>query len=82
MTLSAATDLTFTEDVKKRFNAYGGTLNPLKMGMTWRQSSGDQERAKKQRAPSLILVQTHLGYGSPNKQDTLKRMVHPWEWKR
>jgi transketolase len=78
VTLSAATDLTFTEDVKKRFNAYGWHTqsvddgNDLEaVGRAIRNAQRNKQR------PSLILVHTHLGYGSPHKQDTFEAHGSP-----
>jgi transketolase len=78
VTLSAATDLTFTEDVKKRFNAYewhtqsvedGNDLEAIERAI--RAAQRNKER------PSLILIHTHLGYGSPHKQDTFEAHGSP-----
>ena len=78
VTLSAGTDITFTEDRARRFEAYG-----------WHtQSVGDgndlvaiDEALRAARAettrPSLLLVRTHLGYGSPDKQDTFEAHGSP-----
>ena len=78
VTLSAATDLTFTEDVRARFNAYGWHTQSVEDGndleaveRAIRNAQRNQER------PSLILVQTHLGYGSPNKQDSFEAHGSP-----
>jgi transketolase len=71
MTLSAATDVSFTEDRAKRFQAYGwrtfavedgNDLDAIRQALTAAREPSDR--------PSLILVNTHLGYGSPHKQDT------------
>jgi transketolase len=78
VTLSAGTDLTFTEDVKKRFMAYGwqtqsvedgNDLNAIERAI--RSAQRDKDR------PSLILVCTHIGYGSPHKQDTYEAHGSP-----
>jgi len=71
VTLSAATDLTFTEDVKKRFNAYGWHTQTVEDGndlVAIERAIRTAQRNNEE--PSLILVHTHLGYGSPHKQDT------------
>ncbi len=78
VTLSAATDITFTEDVKKRFNAYGWHTQAVEDG----NDLGAIERAIKSAKritdkPSLILIHTHLGYGSPDKQDSYKAHGEP-----
>ena len=78
VTLSAATDLTFTEDVQKRFNAYGWHTQSVNDGNNLEAIESAIQNAKNnQGSPSLILVRTHLGYGSPNKQDTFEAHGSP-----
>jgi len=71
ITLAGSTQLTFTEDRAQRFAAYGWQTQSIEDGndldaidRAIRIARQEQER------PSMILVQTHIGYGSPNKQDT------------
>jgi len=78
VTLSAATDLTFTEDVKKRFSSYGWHTQSVENGndlVAIERAIKTAQRNKEK--PSLILVHTHLGYGSPNKQDTFEAHGSP-----
>ena len=78
VTLSAATDLTFTEDVKKRFSSYGWHTQSVEDGndiLAIERAIKTAQRNKEK--PSLILVHTHLGYGSPNKQDTFEAHGSP-----
>ena len=78
VTLSAATDLTFTEDVKKRFNAYGWHTQSVEDGNDLEAIERAIRTAQRNKQrPSLILVQTHLGYGSPHKQDTFEAHGSP-----
>jgi transketolase len=78
VTLSAATDLTFTEDVKKRFSAYGWHTQSVEDGNDLVAIEGAIKSAQRnQEKPSLILVQTHLGYGSPHKQDSFEAHGSP-----
>jgi transketolase len=78
ITLSAATDLTFTEDVKKRFDAYGWHTQSVDDGNNLEAIERAIRTAQKNKErPSLILVQTHLGYGSPHKQDTFEAHGSP-----
>ena len=78
VTLSAATDLTFTEDVKKRFAAYGWHTQSVEDGNDLEAVERALRKAKKEKQrPSLILVHTHLGYGSPHKQDTFEAHGSP-----
>jgi len=71
VTLSAGTDITFTEDCARRFKAYGWHTRTVKDGnnLILIEHALKSARAETRR-PSLILLRTHLGYGSPHKQDT------------
>lgn len=72
ISIEGSTDLAFTEDVAKRYEAYGWQV--INIG----DKSNDLEALEKafldakadSSRPSLIIVRTHIGYGSPNKQDT------------
>ena len=78
ITLSAATDLTFTEDVKQRFNAYGWHTQSVEDGNDLKAIERAIKSAQRNKnKPSLILVHTHIGYGSPNKQDTFEAHGSP-----
>jgi transketolase len=78
VTLSAATDLTFTEDVKKRFDAYGWHTQSIEDGNDLKAIGRAIKRAQRVKdKPSLILVNTHIGYGSPDKQDSFKAHGEP-----
>ena len=78
VTLSAATDLTFTEDVEKRFVAYGWHTQSIEDGNDLEAVERAIENAQREKdRPSLILVHTHLGYGSPHKQDTYEAHGSP-----
>jgi transketolase len=78
VTLSASTQLSFTEDIEKRFEAYGwhtqtvGDGNNLK-GIEKAILAAQHETGR----PSLIMIRTHIGYGSPNKQDTYEAHGSP-----
>jgi transketolase len=70
ITLSSATQLTFTEDHVKRFVAYGWHTQSIEDGNDLEAIDRAIRVAQKEtERPSLILVRTHIGYGSP-KQDT------------
>jgi transketolase len=70
ISLSASTMLDFTEDVSARFTAYGWHTQTINDGndLSSIKSSISTARAETSR-PSLIIINTHLGYGSP-MQDT------------
>jgi transketolase len=71
ITLAASTQLTFTEDRAQRFAAYGWHTQSIDDGNDV-DAIDRAIRAAQQETehPSLILVRTHIGYGSPHKQDT------------
>ena len=71
ITIEGSTRITFTEDVEARFLAYG--WNVLRVG-----DANDIERIehalaifrKTKDRPTFIVLDSHIGYGSPSKQDT------------
>jgi transketolase len=70
ITLAGASGLTFTEDVRKRFDAYGWHTVQVTDGNNIDQvAAAIREAQAETSAPSLILVRTHIGFGSPNKHD-------------
>ena len=71
ITIDGSTDLTFSEDVSKRFDAYGWHTQAVEDGNDLEALSAAIERAcAEEQRPSLIRVRTHIGYGSPHRQDT------------
>jgi transketolase len=72
ISIDGSTDLTFTEDVGKRFDAYGWHVQMVEDGDTDLVAIGKAiEKAKEIKdKPSLIRVRTTIGYGSPNLQNT------------
>lgn len=78
ITLSASTRLAFTEDRAKRFDAYGWHTVTVQDGNDL--AAIDQaihEAQSETNRPSLILVHTHIGYGSPHMQDTFEAHGSP-----
>lgn len=78
ITLAASTQLTFTEDRAQRFAAYGWHTQSVDDGndVDAIDRAIDAARQDTDR-PSLILVRTHIGYGSPHKQDTFSAHGSP-----
>ena len=71
ITIEGDTDLTFDEDVSKRFEAYGWQVQNLPDINDLEALSAAIKNAQKETGrPSLIKVRTHIGYGSPNKENT------------
>ncbi|MDN7892891.1 transketolase [Burkholderia cepacia] len=78
VTLSAGTSLTFTEDRARRFDAYGWHTETVDDGNDLAAIDAALVNARAELLrPSLILVRTHLGYGSPNRQDTYQAHGSP-----
>ena len=76
--LAGGTDMAFSEDVGGRYKAYGWHVIDLdedisleRLDAAIAEANGIEDR------PSLIVLRTHIGYGSPNKQDTYKAHGSP-----
>jgi transketolase len=77
VSLAAGTDITFSEDRAKRFEAYGWQTIKIADGNDVAAIGKALDDARAETAkPTLILVRTHLGYGSP-KQDSFKAHGSP-----
>ena len=77
VTLAAGTDITFTEDRALRFEAYGWHTVSVADGNDLAAIDAALAAARAETArPSLILVRTHIGYGSP-EQDSFKAHGSP-----
>lgn len=71
ITIDGRTKIAFTEDVGKRFEAYGWQVIKVADGNSIEAVADAISAAKKESVrPSLIMVRTTIGYGSPNKSDT------------
>lgn len=68
ITIDGGTDITFTEDVGRRFEAYRWQVLKVEDGNNLDAISEAIKRAKQDERPSLIMVRTQIGFGSPNKQ--------------
>ncbi len=72
ISIDGSTEIAFTEDVCKRFEAYGWHVQHVADGNTDLDAITKAIEAAKavKDQPSLIKVTTIIGYGSPNKADT------------
>jgi transketolase len=78
VTLAADADITFTEDRAQRFEAYGWHTLSVADGNDLAAIDAALQAARAETArPSLILVRTHIGYGSPHKQDSFEAHGSP-----
>ncbi|NUO64488.1 MAG: transketolase [Gemmatimonadaceae bacterium] len=78
ITIDGSTDLTFTDDTGKRFEAYGwhvlhlDDVNDLQaIDTVIAEAKAVTDR------PTLVVTRTHIGYGSPNRVDTAKAHGEP-----
>ena len=77
ISIDGPTDLSFTEDRGKRFEAYGWHVQHVTDGNDVRAIDRAIRKAKKDPRPSIILCRTHIGFGLPTRQDTNKAHGEP-----
>ncbi|MBZ5543289.1 MAG: transketolase, partial [Acidobacteriia bacterium] len=71
ISIEGSTGLAFTEDVGKRFEAYGWFVERIADGNDLEAIDRAIRAAQAERGrPSLIAVRTHIAYGAPHAQDT------------
>ncbi len=71
ITIEGSTDITFTENVAARFAAYGwNVLHVFDANDLEALEEAFDAARNRTDCPTLIIVNTHIGYGSPDKQDT------------
>ncbi len=77
ITIDGSTDLAYSDDVAGRFAAYG--WHTLQIDGHDPAAIEDAIRAAREedRRPTIIACRTHIGYGSPNKQDTASAHGEP-----
>jgi transketolase len=75
--LDGPTSMAWSEDVPKRFEAYGWHASRVDDGNDLAAIEAAITEAREDDRPSLIAVRTHIGYGSPNKQDSQKAHGSP-----
>ncbi|NNF98003.1 MAG: transketolase [Desulfobacteraceae bacterium] len=72
ISIEGKTDITFTEDVAARFKAYKWEI--IEVAEASADIEGIEAAIRSARnntqTPTLIILSTHIAYGSPNKQDT------------
>jgi transketolase len=78
ISIEGSTDLAFTEDRQARFAAYGWHTRQVTDGNDIEAVAAAIEEARQIKdRPSFIDVHTHIGYGSPHKQDTASAHGEP-----
>ena len=77
ITIEGNTSLAFSEDVQKRFEAYGwhvlraNPYDPAELERALELAIAETAR------PSLVICRSHIGYGAPHKQDTMHAHGEP-----
>lgn len=70
ITIDGGTDLSNSDDAAKRFESYGWAVSHIKDVNNLDEVRNAIKKAKENsEQPHLIITNTHIGYGSPNKQD-------------
>ncbi len=78
ITLAGGVDLCFTENVEERFEGYGWHTHVVQDGNDVEEITAAIEAAKLESdKPSILLVRTHIGFGSPKKQDNFSSHGSP-----
>lgn len=71
ISIDGKTSITYSDDVQKRFESFG--WNVLRVNdvndLSELETAAQQARNNSDK-PTLIITKTHIGFGSPNKQDT------------
>jgi len=70
ITIEGKTDLAFSEDVESRFLGHGWQVIKVNGHIHRAVASALHKAIEEENKPTLIIAKTHIGYGSPNKQDT------------
>ena len=77
ISIEGSTDIAFTEDRGKRFEAYGWHVQQVSDGLDVEAIDKAIVAAKKNPRPSLIMVRTIIGYGLPTRAGTAKAHGEP-----
>jgi transketolase len=77
ISIEGSTDLAFTEDRGKRFEAYGWHVQRVEDGLDVEAIDQAIQAAKQDARPSLIMVRNIIGYGLPTRAGTEKAHGEP-----
>ncbi len=70
ITIEGATDLAYSDDVKKRFQGYGWNVLDIDAHDYDQIRKAIRRANREQQRPTLVICRSHIGHGSPNKHDT------------
>jgi transketolase len=78
VTIEGHTEIAFTEDVATRFLGYGWNVLHVRDANDDKEVLGSLDLAARERdRPTLIIIESHIGYGAPHKQDTAEAHGEP-----
>jgi transketolase len=77
ISIDGSTEISFTEDRAKRFEAYEWQVLHVEDGNNVQEIDNAIKKAKADPRPSLIVCRTHIGFGLPTRQDTSKAHGEP-----
>jgi len=78
ISIEGKTDIAFTENRLQRFEAYGWHVQQIEDGNDLAAIENALTTARNETGrPSIVAVRTHIGFGSPNRQDTAKAHGEP-----
>ncbi len=77
ITIEGSTDLALSEDVGARYRAYGWNVAHVADANDCGALAKEIEKFKSSDQPTLIIVDSHIGYGAPTKQDTKEAHGEP-----
>jgi transketolase len=77
ITIDGSTSLAFSDDTARRFEAYGWNVQHIKDVNNVDEIEDNIKQAQLSDLPTLIITDTNIGYGSPNKQDTAEAHGSP-----
>jgi transketolase len=77
ISIEGSTDLAYTEDTPRRFQAYGWHVQSVDGHDRAAVAAAIRKAQRQKERPSIICCRTHIGYGSPHKQDTASAHGEP-----
>ncbi len=78
ITIEGSTSLAWSDDTQRRFEAYGWWVRRVEDGNDLRALDRALAQAKRVRdRPALVILRTHIAYGSPHKQDSAEAHGSP-----
>ena len=77
ITIEGATELAYSEDVKKRFQSYNWNVIDIDAHDYDQIEKAIRRAQREKNRPTIVICRSHIGFGSPNKQDTASAHGEP-----